>query len=495
MTRSWRSRLARGWWLLPLVVLLALPTVVRAQETDDSADDASGQTPQGPTEPIRLELIDQHLAFEDGGTIRLEYLVTGDLEAASILQPETVSPSRRKADDKEEAEEDPPPPLVVQVTNYGSIDTVDRLDEVIGSDVDRDDFGSASDGLELSDARQLIEIRDDGTGILRLDLPTDSGLSDADHLRFDVPGLHALRVEILLGVHGFSTVLSTAGTVVQRLPGGGSIGSPLHLSVMGAVDEPPLGGDDTARAQSAGEVMALAEVADAIDSPATWSFPPTVVEALADDVRATDLALALSGDELTSRPATPLDVSSAVAVDSLDVFTRQLLAGEDLLTSSVPTAPTRRDVWIAQDPLSASGAEALRDLGIRYIVMTPQLYAATVGTAPSSTDRFVEIELPDGGRLPLLVVDSIGARYAEGVEPALSPTEFAVHNAAGLLLESVLIPDAGRRSRVIAAPDLGPLDTTLLGELERIAGTTPDLRFTIGSTLTGLTDVEISDIE
>lgn len=61
------------------------------------------------------------------------------------------------------------------------------------------------------------------------------------------------------------------------------------------------------------------------------------------------------------------------------------------------------------------------------------------------------------------------------------------------MLESVLIPDAGRRSRVIAAPDLGPLDTTLLGELERIAGTTPDLRFTIGSTLTGLTDVEISD--
>ena len=101
-------------------------------------------------------------------------------------------------------------------------------------------------------------------------------------------------------------------------------------------------------------------------------------------------------------------MSSAAAADRVDAFSFQLRAGEDLLTAAAPTTPVRRDVWITQEPLSAAGAQVLRDLGVRYVVMSAQLYEATVGGDLPATDRFVDIELPDGGRLPLLVVDDLG---------------------------------------------------------------------------------------
>jgi hypothetical protein len=111
-----------------------------------------------------------------------------------------------------------------------------------------------------------------------------------------------------------------------------------------------------------------------------------------------------------------------------------------------------------------------------------------MGAPPPTTDQFVEIELPEGGRLPLLVLDPVGLRFADGVNPVLAPTEHAVRHAAQLLLESVLARNSGRRSRILAGAGFGPLDAPLVAEFERVAATTPDLRFTLGSTLTGLTD-------
>ena len=494
MTRTRRRR----WGLLAGAALMGAgaPAGIAAQ---DSGDPPTGDGPVTPSEPVRLELIDQQLAFEKDEPIRLTYRITGDLEAAAIVlpEPEPEPPRRRpttedSSDDEQTASAEKAPELVLQVTNYDSIDDIDRLDDLIGPDVDRLAFGFADDGVEIDEARDLIEIQDDGTGIMELEVPTDSGTSEPDHLLFDEPGVHALRVELLLGEFPTSTVLTTAGTVVQRLgPDSGS--TPLHLAVMGAVPEPPVDADEAALQESARDVLKMVDVASAVENPATWSFPPRVVQALADDGRAPDLSLMLDGDELVSRPFVPLDVSSATRVDRVESFARQLSIGEEILTDAVPTAPTRRDVWIAQEPLSSAAAQALRDLGTRYVVMTPAQYTASVGEPPPMTDRFVEIELPQGGRLPLLVLDSLGLRLAEGSRPSLPPTEFAVRTAAQLLLESVLIVDRGRRSRVLAGERFGPLDGHLVADLERIAATTPDLRFTIGSALTGLTGVAVDE--
>ena len=83
-------------------------------------------------------------------------------------------------------------------------------------------------------------------------------------------------------------------------------------------------------------------------------------------------------DEFVAMPAVPLDVSSAVAAGKQDEFARDLGAGEDMLTAAVPTTPSSRNVWIATEPLSGAGAQELRDLGFRYLVMPDQLYVDTV---------------------------------------------------------------------------------------------------------------------
>ena len=76
-------------------------------------------------------------------------------------------------------------------------------------------------------------------------------------------------------------------------------------------------------------------------------------------------------------PAVPFDVSSAVDVDRGDEFARLLGAGEDMLTEAVPTTPSRRNAWVVLDPLSGAGAQELRDLGFRFLVMTQDMYRAT----------------------------------------------------------------------------------------------------------------------
>ena len=59
----------------------------------------------------------------------------------------------------------------------------------------------------------------------------------------------------------------------------------------------------------------------------------------------------------------------AAELEDLGAQVLRCRAGEDLLTAAVPTTPVRRDVWIAQEPLSAPGAQVLRDLGVRSVAL------------------------------------------------------------------------------------------------------------------------------
>ena len=443
--------------------------------------------------PLRLELVDQALAFSAGDDLHLEYLVTGDLATAGVLLPPAAL---EEPVDGEPVEPEPVTPgIYIQVTNYPRLDSPAELDGLIGADVDRDAYGTAVDGVQITDGRALIDI-DDGAGRLELRIPTDVGESEADKLLFNRPGIHPLRIEIVADVDGERTVLATAGTVVQRLPDAATTTPPLNLSLMAAVAEPgPEAGDEEVDAAAAGALRVI-EFAGDVTSAVTAGLPPRLLTDLTStESGRTSIATALTDDELTSLPAVPLDVSSAAAVDRVDAFARQLRAGEDLSTAAVPTTPTRRDVWIAQAPLSASGAQVLRDLGTRFIVMTPDLYLDTVAPTLPATDRFVEIELTDGGRIPLLVIDGLGEELADSTSITASPTEHAVQTLAALLLDPVSDDPTARRSRVVADHELGALDPSLVTELERLAESTPDIRFVIGSTLTGLTDTQRVDGE
>ena len=106
-----------------------------------------------------------------------------------------------------------------------------------------------------------------------------------------------------------------------------------------------------------------------------------------------------------------LDVSSAVAAGIGDRYTQALERGEDSITAALSRPPTRV-VRVVDTALSAPGAQLLRTLGVRYLVMTPDRYDDFVGGERPETDRFVDVELPDGGTLPILLTDPISQEFA-----------------------------------------------------------------------------------
>jgi hypothetical protein len=482
----------------------------------------AGRVAEAQTAPgYRLELQDQALAFRPGDELRFRYRLTGDLAALAIEPGSTapgpapttsVAPPGAGTAAPTAADLEPPPPeLVVQVTNYPALVDGARLVDVLGADVERTAFGAAIDGVELRAARASIDVDDDGTATLDVVVDTDTTQSEADKLRFDEAGVHPLRVELLVADEdGGRTVLASAGTVVQRLPDDGEPRPPtVDLALVAAVEQLPSSASPAAVDATRGAVDDVVAFAAEAEPPIAAALPPDVLADVAADGGRTTLAAALADDELVSLPAAPLDVSAAAAVDRVDAFTRLLRAGEDMLTDAVPTTPTRRDLWIATEPLSAEGARVLRDLGARYVVMPADLYADTVGGAVPATDQFVQIALPDGGRLPLLVVDDVGAALTPGALPeGTTPTELAVATVAGVLLDSGDDDDLGRaadtpdqptvgrgteRSRIVAAPGFGPLDPDLVDAVVAMADTTPDVRFAAASTLTGVTDVQQVD--
>ncbi len=514
----WRGGARRPAWRGVRIAAIAIGGVLASLGALPVADGGADAAQTG----YRLELQDQALAFRPGDPLRFDYRLTGDVAAlvtelgptASRAGPTTsVAPvedgtATPTGDPATEALPPPPPALVVQVTNYPALVDSSGLADVIGADVERTAFGDAIDGVELPVERTAIDVDDAGTATLEVVVDTDTAQSEADKLRFDEPGVHPVRVELLLADEaGGRTVLASAGTVVQRLPDDGRPTSPaVDLALVAAVEQLPSSATPAAVAATRGAVDDVVVSAAEIEPPIAAALPPDVLAHIAADGGRALLADALAGDELVSLPAAPLDVSAAAAVDRVDAFTRLLRAGEDMLTDAVPTTPTRRDLWIATEPLSAEGAQVLRDLGTRYVVMPADLYASTVGGPVPATDQFVQIALPDGGRLPLLVVDDVGAALTPGALPeGTTPTELAVATVAGVLLDSA---DDGRatdpaaqqtvapstaRSRIVAAPRFGPLDPGLVEAVAAMADTTPDVRFAAASTLTGVTGVQQVD--
>ena len=383
------------------------------------------------------------------------------------------------------------------MTNYPPLtatDTARDIDRIIGGDANRDGFGDAIDGIEIEDARPLVTYDTDGSAILTVDVPTDVVNSVEERLKFETPGLYPIRTELLATTLAGSLVVATHGTVVQRLPGPNDstlAPPPIGLSVVTAV-HPAADGDAAATAEF-DDAVALAGT---ITAPVTLDVPPPIVAASASTPEGAELlADSLVDDEFVAVPAVPFDVSSAVEVDRADEFARLLSAGEDMLTDAVPTTPSRRNAWVALDPLSGAGAQELRDLGFRFLVMTQDMYRTTVDTSLPDTDLFTTVALPDGGTLPLIVVDSLSADLTTATADKVLATSTAIEWAVGAVT-SMLVDDIGgprlERSRVLSTPDLQAPDARLIGGLESIAATTPSIGFVSASTLTGTTDFQTS---
>lgn len=492
------------------VVAAAIATVLLAGTTVAGHTVARAQ----PTAEPRLELTGQQLAFEPDGVIRLEYRLTGvsaeELELLADPEPsapaESVPPASLPDGVEPPAPPPPPPPpleVTIEVTNYRPLADASEVADVVGSDVDPDAFTGVIDGVAITDFRERAVVEDDGSIVFDLEIGTDVVDSVGERLKFERAGLYPLRIQILVGDPRDDDVVATAGTVVQRLPAPDApfpSTPPIDLSVVTVVPDP---GPDAADADVEAARLALdaaVELAATLDAPTTLEVPPAIVaDAASTPAGAARLAESLRDDELVALPLLPLDVSSAVAADRTDAFTRFVTAGEDVLTAAVPTTPSVRTVWITTDELSGAGAQQLRDLGVRFVIMPAALYTETIDSALPETDLFVDAALPDGGTLPLLVVDPLVAeltpRAADAILRSATPTEWSVEAATRILLAAAEADDAtpgppARRSLVLTTPDLAAPDARLLTALDDLSATTPSLEFVRASSLIGLTDTQ-----
>jgi hypothetical protein len=475
--------------------------------------------PSQSVDDVRLELIEQQFAVEPDGDIQLRYLLTGlEGDPLALIPPPVVVTELPAAppDDPIPVPEPPPEPvtLTFEVSNYPPLTDPDDVEPLVGSDVDPTDFddlaGDAVDGVAF-DARPLLVRNDDGSVSVTLDIGTDVVDSIETHLKMDRPGLYPLRVQLLLGDRTERNVVATAGTVVQRLGGPDDAGAttvpPIDLALVTVTPAAPPGADDPTLTQAATQFDQAVDFAAAVDVPVTLEVPPDLVAEVAATTTGSErLTSSLVDDELIAMPLLPLDVSSAVAADRADAYTRLVRAGEDVLSDALPGIPTRRDVWVTVDPLSAGGAQHLRDLGTRFVVMGADLYAETISDDPPPTDRFVEAELPDGGTLPFLVVDALSEELtpaaAERILRTSTSTEWGVETLATMLVEQADEDAAAasgelmappRRSRVLTTPDFTSPDPRLVQALSDLVATTTSVRFTPASALVGVTDVALDD--
>jgi hypothetical protein len=515
-----RPRALRWTWIAPVAaVLAAFPATSSARPTDTTLRPA-----QSTVEP-RLELVDQRFATDPNGDVRLHYVLTGlgDADPLQLVAPPPAPPAPPVVDPTAPPGSDPVAPiepepepelpaLTFEIRNYRPLADPDEVDRLVGSDVDPDAFTEVVDGVRI-DARPLLSPNDDGTVELTLDIGTDVVDSIETRLKMDRPGLYPVRIQLLVGDPDDDVVVATAGTVVQRLAGAldtdVAVAPPIDLSVVTVTPGLPPAADGEALDAARERLDQAIELAATLTAPVTLEVPPTLIaEAAATPASAERLAAALVDDELVALPIVPLDVSSAVAADRADSYTRLVIAGEELLTEAVPTTPSRRDVWITTDPLSAGGAQHLRDLGTRFVVIPAELYEDSISDELPPSDRFVEAELPDGGTLPFLVVDPLAEQLtrsaADRILTSSTAIEWSVATLAEMLVDQAVDdaeasstdarpPAPPRRSRILTTPDLASPDARLVQALTELAATTPSVRFTPASALTGVTDVALDD--
>lgn len=464
-------------------------------------------TQRPATTAPRLELIAQTFSVDVDGTIRMRYRLTGVADDALEFLPRPVptttvpvEPPASLPPDAVTPDTVPPLPepveLTLEVTNYAPLTDVDDIDEMVGSDVEPSAFANVVDGVAITDVRDLATVEPDGSVTLNISIGTDVSPSIEERLELDRPGLYPLRVQLLVGDTRDHVVVATAGTIVERLADKATT-PPIDLSVLTVTPSTPPAPTPTELTAAQRALEDGIALAAGLDVPVTLEVPPRLMaDATASPADAEDVAQALEGDELVSLPIVPLDVSAAVAAGRGNSFARLLSAGEDLLTSSVPSVPSQRDVWITTNPLSAGGAQELRDLGARFVVMTTDMYRETIGTPIPETDQFVEAELPDGGRLKLLLVgplaDQLLPREADSILADATATEWAVATLASLLIERDTDDQrlSAERSVVLSTPDLLPPDLRLLAGLQDLVATTPSFRFTPASALIGVTDTQ-----
>jgi hypothetical protein len=344
---------------------------------------------------------------------------------------------------------------------------------------------------------------------ISLRIPTESQSRTPAALQLAQTGVHPIVVELRIGDRPAGEVT----TFLNRLPSVTGTAGPLSVSfVMRQMSLPTIEADGTVSVSDSAhaELAQLRDVLAALDAapaaaavdatvPRGVLVEPAVVQALgaSDAALAEELLLGLANSDLIATPRLPLDPSAAVRAGQQDRYGQWLLEGEDLLGAIAPIPAIDRSVALVDDRLSRDGAELQRTLGTRMLVLPYDFYTELDGSLLEFTDisQLVTVGLADGTEIPAAIVDDfLGNQMVSGAaRPLLTAVEIAaelVVLARDLDIDGAVVD---RHGVVLALPDMGIPDPTLMGDLARLLLDTPSTRLVEPRELATTTDLLLND--
>jgi hypothetical protein len=340
---------------------------------------------------------------------------------------------------------------VVRVTVHAPVDDRDAVRAVIAGDL-------TAPLTSVDVPASSVTVAEDAS--LRVEVPVDPAGSDGS-LEIEAPGLYPTTVELVRDDETLAQLVTFLDVVDDDPPPGTlAVGLIVQVSAQPTL-QPDLSTDVDARARA--ELERLVTLLEATDQTMSLGVGPELLAGLERSGDAADLELldridtGLSGRELLAETYVVLDPSGAAEADLDDVYTAQLRTGEDTLAELLPRMIARRSVFLARTPVDGGGAELVRDLGARTLVLLPAAQAETGGGFALAADPtlLLDVTLPGAAPVPAVVVD---ARLAETLGAATNDPVLTAHH---LMAEMV----AMREQIVESLADDADDDATIADQL------------------------------
>lgn len=477
-----------------------------------------------PARLLRLRVLDQSFGVARGDDFTVAFDLSGssdDIDAARAAVMSAITPPPASS----ETSSVPGPatsadPNTVTVTAHDPMVSPDQLESL-----DQRVPDHSVDRVELT-AADVLEFAD-GTAAGELSVPVGAGGpldGAANGLDLDQPGIYPVTIDVYIA----GEVIASALTFMELVDRDDANGAPLAVSILAGVDDPGPWPSPTELQSASLEVAKLVELGEAVDGPLSIALPPILVRLLTaspgsgqataatspptsasepvDEATTTGdtssspvatapvfagiespeaLRDAFRADELLGVPAVGLDPSSLVPIDQRDLFTGQLRAGEDILSTASPRAVVSRSVWLSDRPISGAAGGMLRDLGIRMVVVSDDVANSLGVTTDAPVPQPFAVGLANGASLSAMTFSHLGIQLQTPPGDQTVPT--ANDRAVRLLVELQLSRLAADVPAVVlAVPRTLVPDPAITAQFVALANDLADIAVVPISRLPGL---------
>lgn len=365
-----KSQRARQVWVIAAVALI-------------TPFSGSHRTHAGPPSEATLQLISQmhFVPGDEGSLFRLSFTVDRSSAAPVQVPSFLLVSSHRPVDTRKEVRE------TIEGDTPRIVDTV-RVDLT-------DRFGVTGGPIDIL-------------------IGTEISSRTRDLLQFPDAGLYPLTVSW----EEDGVVTSSLITFIERLPAGSftpSAREGLPVALIGSISSTITLQPNSTTVITDEDRQAIRDLLSIVETlpevPVTIAIRPELIEALdrstAEDADLLARLQTSSSLRVLSNTFVDIDPSESSAFDTASIYRRQLLLGEDVITSLLPTHINPRLTWFQNRQLTNGGGILLAELGLRNIVLGLQAQQRTADGAALLADstRKIELRLTDESSVTAGLVD------------------------------------------------------------------------------------------